>query len=336
MKIGIIGPPQSGKSTIFKILLHKDAPGNVGIFKVLDHRVEKISEIFSSKKTAYPEFTFLDLGSLMDFNKRDLVQLQDMDLFICAIGAFFSKDLKKDFESYITDIILLDLEVIQNRIARLKKEGRTPNSNIEQELKVLEKCQGVLSEGKVLRKAGLDVNEIRSFSGLVLLTLKPLIAAINISEKDVEFSDSSVKLLEEYCQSRDICHIRFYGKTELELLELGAEERKNFLVELGPGYNFREDVSKWIPRELSLITFFTTGEKETRGWYLKSGSSAIEAAGKVHSDMKRGFIRAEVVNYEDFSKCGSIHKAREKGLLKVEGRDYIVKDGDIINVRFNV
>ena len=334
MKIGIIGPPQSGKTTIFKILLNKDVPGNIGVFRILDHRVEKISEKFCSKKTTYPEFTFVDFGSLSGFSKKDISQLQNIDLFVCVVGAFFSENPKKEFEDCLTDIIISDLEVIQNRIAKLEKEKIS--SNAERELQVLEKCQAFVSEGRLLYKAGLDKDEIQLLSGLIFLSLKPLILAVNISEENAEDLENRVKPLEEYCHSKEIRLVRFFGKAELELLELEPEERKKFLKELGPGYNFREDLSGLIFRELNLVTFFTTGEKETRGWHLKSGLPVIEAAGKIHSDMKRGFIRAEVVNFEDFIKCGSTHKAREAGILKVEGKDYIVRDGDIINIRFNV
>ncbi|MFC1623709.1 DUF933 domain-containing protein [Candidatus Omnitrophota bacterium] len=334
MKIGIIGSPQSGKTTIFKILLHKDVSGNIGIFKIIDSRVEEISRIFSSKKTTYPEFTFVDLGPTSGFNKKYLSQLQDIDLFICVVGAFFSEDPKKDFENSLTDVILSDLEVIQDRIAILKKGGK--KGDISREIKILEKSQAFVSEGKLLGNAGLDANEEMLLSGFILLSLKPLILAINMPEEGAEALGSKIKLLEDYCSSKDIRYIRFFGKTESELLELGSEERKKFLIELGPGYNFREDVSRLISKELDLLTFFTTGEKETRGWYLKSGLPVIEAAGKIHSDMKRGFIRAEIVNYEDFIKHGSMHKAREAGVLKVEGKDYIVRDGDMVNVRFNV
>jgi len=333
MKIGIIGPPQSGKTAMFKILLQADSPGNIGIFRAIDHRVEKISEIFSTKRTNYPEFTVVDIGATSGFSRKDFSQLQDIDLFVCVIGAFFSEDPKKDFEGSLTDIILSDLEVIQNRLARIQKE-KGPDTKREE--KVLEKCQAFVSEGRLLWKSGLERDEIKLVSGLVFLSLKPLILAINISEKGVEGLKGRVKALEEYCSSKDLCSIRFFGKTELEMLELEPEERKKFLKELGAGYNFSEDLSRLIIKELDLVTFFTTGEKETKGWYLRSGLPAIEAAGKIHSDMKRGFIRAEVVNYEDFIKCGSMHKAREKGVLKVEGKDYVVKDGDIINIRFNV
>ena len=331
MKIGIIGPPQSGKTTIFKILLNKDISGNIGVFKLQDYRIEKISEAFSSKKRSCPEFTFVDIGTISSFSRKDFSNLEDIDLFICTIGAFFSEDPKKDFESSLTDIILSDLEIIQNRIAKLQKEKSKIDR--EKENKLLEKCQALLSEGKLLWKADLSKDEARLFSGLPFLTMKPIVVAINVPEND---KDDKVKELEKCCRSKGISFIRFFGKIELELMELEEQDREKFLKEMGPGYNLRERASKLISKELSLITFFTAREKETRGWHLKSGLPAVEAAGKIHADMKRGFIRAEVVNYEDFIKCRSIHKAREEGLLKVEGKEYIVKEGDILNIRFNV
>jgi len=334
MKIGIIGPSQSGKSTVFKILLEAHTSGTIGVFKDLDKRVGKVSEAFSSKKTTYPELIFVDLGSTSNISKKDLSCFQDIDLFVCVIGAFFSEQPKRDFENCLTDIIVSDLDLIQNRITRLEKEGKRQET--EQELRLLEKCQAFISEGRPLLQLGLSQDEIKLFSGLFLLSLKPLILAINTSDEKREVLETKVKELEGFCASKGLSSIRFFGKTELELLELASGERENFLKEIGPGYNFREEFLRLITKELNLITFFTSGDKETKGWYLKSGLSVIEAAGKIHSDMKRGFIRAEVVNYEDFIKCGSIHKASEAGVLKVEGKDYIVKDGDIINIRFNV
>lgn len=334
MKIGIIGHPQSGKTTAFKILLQQNTSGAIGTVRIPDYRVGKISEIFSSKKTTYPELTFLDIGSISTLSKRDLSGLHDIDLFVCVVGAFFSEDPQKDFESSMTDIILSDLDLIQNRVARLKKEARLDET--ERELKILEKSQAFISDGKLLWKAGLTADDIKLLSGLVFLSLKPIVLAVNLPDGDSGVLKNRIASLEEYCRSRDISSIRFFGKTELELMDLEKEERKSFLKEMGPGYNFREDASQLIVRELELITFFTTGDKETRGWHLKSGLPVIEAAGKIHSDMKRGFIRAEVINFEDFIKYGSMPKAREKGMLKVEGKDSTVKDGDIINIRFSV
>jgi len=333
MKIGIIGPPQSGKTVAFKILLQTEVSGNIGISKTLDERVEKVSKAFSSKKSTYPEFTFIDVGPTSDFSKKDLSKLEDIDLFMCVIGTFFSEDPKKDFQKCLTDIIVSDLEMIQQRLDRLEREGKRRDA--EREIKVLEKCQACVSEDKALSQLGLTEDEVGLLSGLRFLSLKPLVLAINTLEENDQ-ADSKIKALEEYCRSIRIAFIRFFGKVESEVLELAPAERKKFLKEMGAGYGFRENTAGLIIRELNLITFFTTGEKETRGWYLKSGLPVIEAAGKIHSDMKRGFIRAEVVNYEDIIKCGSMAGAREKGVLKVEGKDYIVKDGDILNIRFNV
>ncbi len=328
MKAGIIGPSQSGRSTLLKVLLQAGVSGDIGVFKSIDSRVDKIFEIFSSKKKTYPEITFVDLGAVSSFVKKDLSKLQDIDLFICVIGVFFSQEPEKDFEKLITDIIVTDLEVVQNRIERLKKESRPDK---ERESKILERYQNILSEGKLLYKAGLDEGETGLLSGLVFLSSKPLILAINLSD-----SSNEIGPLEEYSKSLGMQRIYFSGKIESEVLEIEPQERNKFLKEMGIENDLREGLSRLISKELDLITFFTTGEKETKGWYLRSGLPAIEAAGKIHSDMKRGFIRAEVVNYEDFVKCGSMHKAREAGVLKVEGKDYVVNDGDIINVRFNV
>jgi GTP-binding protein YchF len=334
MRIGIIGPPQSGKTTMFKVLLQQEISGSIGSVRIPDSRIEKISEIFSSKKTTHPELTFLDIGPVSTLNKKDLSDLHDIDLFICVIGSFFSEDPGKDFESSLTDMMLLDLELMQNRIARLKKEGK--KGGIESEMKILEKCQAFISDGKPLRNAGLTEEEIKALSGMLFLSLKPVITVLNLSDGDKDALNAKTAPIEEYCRSKGIPIIRFFGKTELELMELEEEERKKFIKEMGPGYSFREDVSRLIIKQQNLITFFTTGEKETRGWYLKSGLPILEAAGKIHSDMKRGFIRAEVVNFEDFIKYGSMHQVREKGLLKVEGKEYIVREGDIVNIRFNV
>ncbi|MBU3910994.1 MAG: DUF933 domain-containing protein [Candidatus Omnitrophica bacterium] len=335
MKIGIIGSSQSGKTTILRILSgNKEISGNIGVFRALDSRLEKIAGIVSAKKITYPEFIFVDLGAVSGLNKKDLSQLQEMDLFICAAGAFFSDDPKKDFENSLTDIILFDLDIIQTRIARLQKERRGPDC--DGELKILDKCQAFISEGGLLCKAGLDKEEIKLLSGLFFLSLKPLITAIDLPEGDVSTQGDKIKRLEEYCNQKDISCVKFFGKEELELMDLESEEREKFSKELGPGYNFKENVSRAISKELDLITFFTAREKEARGWHLKSGLPAIEAAGKIHSDIKRGFIRAEVISCEDFINHGSFHNAREAGALRLEGKDYIVQDGDVINIKFNI
>jgi len=335
MKIGIIGPAQSGKTTIFKVLLQSsDITGDIGMFKFMDQRIEKLSGIFSSKKKVYPETAFLDINSDSGFTGKDYSKLQDIDLFICVANCFFSEEPKKELEGYITDIILSDMEAAQNRLARIEKERMKIKRDTEGETRLLKRCQESLENSKLLRNIGLTRDELKLFSGFSFMSLRPVIVAINTAEGKQE---DKAEAVEGYCSSMGMRSIRFFGKTEFELLELNPEERDKFSQEMGSGYNFREKMSRIICNELNLLTFFTAGDKDTTGWHLESGLPVIEASGKIHSDIKRGFIRAEVVNYEDFIKHqGSMQKVREAGLLKIEGKEYIVKDGDILNIRFNV
>jgi len=335
MKIGIIGPAQSGKTTIFKVLLQSaDITGGIGMLKFMDQRIEKLSNIFSSKKKVYPEAAFLDISMAAGFTGKEYSKLHGIDLFICVANAFFSEDPEKDLESYVTDIMLSDLEAIESRIARIEKERMKIKTDAEGETRLLKKCREALENSKLLRNIGLARDELKLFSGFSFITLRPIIVVMNFEEGKPE---DKIKAAEDYCSLMGMRAIRFFGKTELELLELNPEERDEFSKEMGSGYNFRENMSKLICRELNLLTFFTAGDKDTTGWHLESGLSVIEAAGKIHSDIKRGFIRAEVVNYEDFVRFeGNMQKVREAGLLKIEGKEYIVKDGDILNIRFNV
>jgi len=335
MKIGIIGPAQSGKTAIFRVLLQStDIAGGIGMFKFMDQRIERLSDIYSSKKKVYPEMSFLDIRLETGFTGKEYSRLHDIDLFICVANAFFSEDPKKDLEAYMTDIILSDLEAIQNRLARIEKDRMKMKTDAESETRLLKKCQGSLENSRLLRNIGLSRDELGLFSGFSFISLRPIIVVINLAEGQEE---DKISRVEEYCSSIGVKSIRFFGKTELEILELNPEERDEFSKEMGSGYNFRENMSGLICRELNLLTFFTAGDKDTTGWHLESGLSVIEAAGKIHSDIKRGFIRAEVVNYEDFIRCeGNMQKVREAGLLKIEGKEYIVKDGDMLNIRFNI
>jgi len=331
----VIGPRQSGKTTIFKVLLQSaNITGDIGMLKFMDQRIEKLSDIFSSKKKVYPETAFLDIGLATGFTGKEYSKLHDIDLFICVANAFFNEDPKKYMESYIMDLILSDLEAIQTRLTRIEKERMKMKTDTEGETRLLKRCQDALENSKLLRNIGLARDELKLFSGFSFITLRPIIVVMNLEEGNPE---DKVKSAEEYCSMMGMRHIRFFGKTELELLELNPEERDQFSKEMGSGYNFRENMSRLICKELNLLTFFTAGDKDTTGWHLESGLSVIEAAGKIHSDIKRGFIRAEVVNYEDFVKFeGNMQKVREAGLLKIEGKEYVVRDGDMLNIRFNV
>ncbi len=334
MKIGIIGPPQSGKTTMFRVLLQSDISGNIGVSKILDSRIGSIAESFSSKKRTYPEHMFVDLGNLSGYNKKNLSELHDIDLFVCVTGAFFSQKPEEDLRSCFTDMIISDIELVENRIERIKKEGAKGSSG--RELEILEKCQSVLSEERFLRDSGITPDEIKLLSGLTLLTLKPLIAVVNVPDDISSDVKQKIESTRDYCLSKDLPFFKFFGKTEEELIALEEKEKKDFLEELGDDYNFREKLGRLINKSLNLITFFTAGDKEARGWFLKSGLPAVEAAGKIHSDIKRGFIRAETFHFEDLVKYGTLAKIREAGLLRLEGKEYIVKDGDVLTFRFNI
>lgn len=248
MKIGIISSPLSGKSTIFKILLgNKDVSGNIGVFRTSDSRVEKIAQMSSSKKFTCPEFTFMDLGVMSGFNKKDLSQLQDIELFVCVIGAFFSENPKKDLEETLADIMLFDLETIEMRIARLRKEKKGPDK--EKELGVLEKCQAFISEGRLLSSVKLGQDEIKLLSGLIFLSLRPLVLTINLPEGDMSEVCNKIIELERYCNQKNVPHVEFFGKTELELMDLEPAERgafkvegKNYIVKDGDVINIRFSV----------------------------------------------------------------------------------------------
>ena len=183
MRIGIIGPAQSGKTTIFKILLQSaDIAGDIGMFKFMDQRIEKLSNIYSSKKKVYPETSFLDIRLEAGFTGKEYSKLHDIDLFICVANAFFSVDPKKDLEGYITDIILSDLEAIQNRCAKIEKDRLKMKTDVESELKLLKKCQGALENSRLLRNMGLTRDELKVFSGFSFISLRPIIVAINLEE----------------------------------------------------------------------------------------------------------------------------------------------------------
>ncbi|MFH1478655.1 MAG: DUF933 domain-containing protein [Candidatus Omnitrophota bacterium] len=335
MRIGITGSPQSGKTSIFKILLgNLDISSSIGVFRPTDKRIERLVEIYNSKKKTYPELTFIEVGSAGNLTKKDLSNLGDLDLFICVVGSFFSQDPKKDFDSILTDLILHDLEVIQNRLARLEKERSRVNADKEKAL--LEKYQSCLSDGDLISSAASSDTEPTLLSGLSFLTSIPIILAINSQEEELDILDERLKPLKELSSSKNIPCVIFFGKEELDLLGIEEKERARFLKDLGNSYNFREDISRLIFEKMDLVTFFTAGEKEVRGWHLRKGLPIIEAAGKIHSDIKRGFIRAEVISFDDFVAHGSMHAAKEKGVLRLEGKEYIVKDGDIIDIRFNV
>lgn len=335
MKIALMGLPGSGKSTLFTAVtgLHPDEKErlkpHLGTVSVPDERLDNLAKILNPKKMTYAEITFLDTHGL------DLVHPKEADGLIVVIGLFSGASAKKDAEGIFTDLILSDLQIIENRLPRMKKEIESGKEQKEQaEYNLLLKCKAQLEKAQPLKALNLSNEEEKMLHGYQFLTMKPLFFVANIGEDQIGRSQSGELL--EFAKKQNLEMIELCSKIELEILELAEEERMEFLKGLGVNELSEDRVIKTAYKTIDLISFFTVKGDETKSWPLKRGSHAIEAAGKVHTDIQRGFIKAEAINYKTFMECGDFNEAKKHGLLKLEGKDYVVQDGDIINFKFNV
>jgi GTP-binding protein YchF len=354
MKVGIAGFPRSGKTTIFNALTgqHADVggftePGKVhlGTIKVPDARIDRLSDIFKPKKTTYAEIVFADFpaaaagaadsggGSALD--TATLTQMRESDALVQVVRAFpdavtgAAAHALSDLANFKSELILNDLVLIERRLERLKKE-----KGKEYERALLERCKGVLDAEQVLRTLPLTAEETAALAGFGFLSRRPLMVVLNMSDDDLHAAlpaDVAAWLQVEAVQG-----LVLSGKIEMEIAALDPGDRQAFLDDLGLQAPARERFIRAAYELLDQISFLTSGEDEVRAWTIKRGTTAVKAAGKIHSDIERGFIRAEVVHYEDFVHYGSDAKCREHGKLRLEGKEYVVKDGDIIHFRFNV
>ena len=358
MKIGILGMPLAGKTTLFNLLTGQNkevsafpskGTKNIGVATVYDHRVDFLSSLFTPKKTTYSTIEFIDIGGispeLPSKEKTEIFSfIQDVDALLFAIRLFEDpavageKDPVVQVENLRYELLLRDLEVVENRLGRLKRSKKelTHDELIEEE--ILEKCNEYLSDDKFLSNFEFTEDGIKKrISNFSFYTLKPIIIALNLSEE--QFRSNVFPRKEELNQlikDNNMVSIDICGKMEMEISQLEPEERQVFLEDLGLKESGIERLCRIGYEHLGLITFFTVVKDEVRAWTIKNGTHAVKAAGKVHSDIERGFIRAEIVKYQDLVTLGSMHAVKEKGLLKIEGKDTIIEDGDIINFRFNV
>ncbi|OAG27307.1 DUF933 domain-containing protein [Thermodesulfatator autotrophicus] len=344
MKIGIIGLPQSGKTTIFKAAAG-EAAGQIeekggiarAVVKVPDERLEVLQKIFSSAKKTPATVQYLDLS--FDLREREgrgkeleklLHELKPADALIMVVRNFELAGLppepQKELDILHEELILSDLAIVERKLERLEKEAKKGASFSEKELEELREAKKILDEGKPLR-VSQSLRESSYMKGYAFLSIKPLLVVINTGEENEEVD---LKLPPE----TEAIHIK--GRLEADLAELSPEEAEVFREE----YGLLEPALPLLIRKsfeiLDLICFFTGGEKEARAWPIPRGTTAQKAAGAIHSDMERGFIRAEVVAYDDLVAAGSYHTAQKKGKVRLEGKDYIVKDGDVIIFRFSV
>ena len=344
MKVGLIGHRAAGKTTLFNMLTGLQAQvggfGNkeevhLGVIKVPDSRIDKLSQIFKPKKTTYAEIRFTDFPPSegeenLKSNNAIVIQMREVDAMALILRDFDgAADPLKQLNDLLTEMILADLTVVENRRSRLKKEKARP-----QEENLLDRCVKALENEESLRNLSFNADEETLASGFGFLSRKPLLVIFNQAE------DKAVKPLDDSFQAelnrRGLQGLALAGKAEMEIAQLDEADRMAFLKEIGIKEPARDRFIRVTYALMSLISFFTTGEDEVRAWTITEGTVARKAAGKIHSDIERGFIRAEVVAYDEFIAHGSEAKCKEAGKLRLEGKDYTVRDGDVIHFRFNV
>jgi len=350
MKIGLVGFPGCGKTTVFNALTglaaetgYGAAKGktNLGTVKVPDPRVDALSKLFSPKKTIYAEITFCDVavaataGSGKGLDEQILRAMREVDALCHVVRGFPSStgDAPKplaEAQDFEAEMNLSDLILVETRLDRVKKEKAKA---AEKEL--LDKLKAHLEAGKPLRTLeGLSVGDLNLISGFRFLSQKPLLLIFNVDEAQV--AKPAPPELADYARTSGLGLVVLAGTVEMDIAQMAPEEQKEFVASLGLAEPASNRFIRAAYALCDLISFLTAGEDECRAWPLRKGSNAHKAAGKIHSDIERGFIRAEVIRWDDLTKYGSEAKCREVGKLRLEGKEYIVADGDVINFRFNV
>ena len=361
MKIGLIGLPLTGKTTLFNLLTaSKVATGsfsgktqtNIGTARVPDIRIDFLSNLYRPKKTTYAQIEFVDVAGLtatVEGQKsgagKFLNDVRTCDALVHVLRAFESSQVVhvnevinpgRDLETVEMELLFADLEVIDKRLERLKSGKKMTKENAE-ELELLQKCYAVLEEGGSMLDVNLTEEERTSLRNYAFLTEKPRLAVVNLDEEQFKTKDYANRAgLIAMCAEKNIPLLEIDALMELEISDLEEEDKKLFIEDLGMTETGIELLSRSVYEHMGLISFFTVGEDEVKAWTIERNLSAKEAAGKIHSDIERGFIRAEVVKYKDIAELGSMVKVKEKGLFRLEGKEYPVEDGDIINFRFNV
>ena len=366
MKLGIVGLPNVGKSTLFNSLTKAGAESanypfctidpNVGVVTVPDERLDVLGEMYHTKKIIPAAIEFVDIAGLVKgaskgegLGNQFLANIREVDAIVHVVRCFEDSNIVhvdgnidplRDIETINLELIFSDLEILERRISKAVRAARN-DKTIAKELALMERIKAHLEDGK-MAKSFDDINdedEQQWLESYNLLTYKPVIFAANVAEDDLAddgASNAGVQAVREYAKKEDCEVFVVCAEIEQEIAELDDDEKSMFLEELGLKESGLEKLIKASYSLLGLISYLTAGEPEVRAWTIKKGTKAPQAAGKIHSDFERGFIRAEILSYDDLMACGTYNAAKEKGLVRLEGKEYVVQDGDIILFRFNV
>lgn len=364
MKLGIVGLPNVGKSTLFNALTNAGAESanypfctiepNVGVVAVPDSRLDVLAEMYHPEKYTPAVIEFVDIAGLVrgaskgeGLGNKFLSHIREVDAILHVIRCFEDENIIhvdgsidpiRDLETINLELIFSDMEVLERRMDRTRKAMKG-DKTLAKELEVLERVYAALEEGKCARTVELSDDEREVLADTPLLTLKPIIYVANVSEDEAGSEPTGNEMymrLKAHAESEHAEVIPICAGIEAEIAELPADEKKVFLDDLGIKESGLDRLIKASYSLLGLISYLTAGPKEVRAWTITKGTKAPQAAGKIHSDFERGFIRAEIVAFDDLMKCGSMTAAKEQGLMRSEGKDYVIADGDIVLFRFNV
>ena len=337
MNVALCGFHRAGKTSVFELISDMRIPASerhkphVATVKLADPRLDELARIFNPPKVTPVEFTFSDFPGAEEskFFKPDILgKVRAADALLLVLGAFpeyGDADPLKELGMLTDEMILVDLATVENRLTRLRKEGRK-----DREVELFERLKQTLEAGRRLAELGLADEELKQLSGYSFLTLKPFFCAVNVGESGLKNSAG----WEAELSKLGIAWAKVSAKVELEIAEIEESERDLFMQDLGITEPAKDRLLRNATRALNLITFYTVNERELRAWAIPEGSTAYFAAGKIHTDIQKGFIRAEVASYDDVVAAGGLKPLREQGKLKLEGKDYVVCDGDLIYFRF--